>query len=160
MKKDYNSEAEKVARAIDIAIESFSKYPPIGFNETHVNQFIKVYRENKENALNPLPQYRKLASLKYIVNDILIFFQESKGEAVEAFWKRLNEEDLDYKKEDKLRKILDRGKIRGRIEYELAIDSIVAAEQEGRITKEEASLLGELIREFEFRKKTKTGNKA
>ncbi|RNI23119.1 hypothetical protein [Rufibacter latericius] len=152
MKRDYNSEAEKVARAIDIAIESFSKYPPTGFNEAHVNQFIKVYSENKESALNPLPQYRKLASLKYIVNDILIFFQESKGEAVEVFWKKVNQENLGYKREDKLRKILDRGKIRGRIEYELAVDSIVAAEQEGRITKEEASLLGELIGAFEFGK--------
>jgi hypothetical protein len=157
MKKDYILEAEKVARAIDIAIESFSKYPPNDFNEAHVNQFIKVYKDYKEKALNPLPQYRKLASLKYIVNDILIFFQESKGEAVESFWKKIHEENIGYKREDKLRKILDRGKIRGRIEYELAVDSIVAAEQEGRITKEDACLLGELIGEFEFGRKNKNG---
>ena len=152
MKKDYILEAEKVARAIDIAIESFSKYPPIGFNEAQVNQFINVYKDYKESALNPLPQYKKLASLKYIVNDILTIFQETKGEAVEVFWKKVNEENLGYKREDKLRKILDRGKLRGRIEYELAVDSIVAAEQEGRITKEEACLLGKLIGEFEFGK--------
>jgi hypothetical protein len=160
MKRDYIVEAEKVARMIDIAIESFTKSPPIGFKEAHVIQFIMVYRQNKESALNPLPQYRKLASLKYIVNDVLIFFNESKGETVDYFWEKVNQENLGYKREDKLRKILDRGKIRARIEYELAVDSLVAAEQEGRITKEEAYLLGELIGEFEIGKKIKTGNKS
>ncbi len=157
MKRDYVLEAEKVAKAIDIAVESFSKYPPISFSEAEVNQFIKVYREYKENALNPLPQFKNLTSLKYIVNDILTFFQESKGETVEVFWEKVNQENLGYKREDKLRKILDRRKIRGRLEYELAIDSIVAAEQGRRITKEEANLLGKLIGEFEFGKKNKYG---
>ncbi|TXK26690.1 hypothetical protein FVR03_21590 [Pontibacter qinzhouensis] len=159
MKKDYTLEAEKVARAIDIAIEAFMKTPPPGFTDSQVNQFVKVYKDYKESALNPLPGFRKLASLKYIVNDILTFFQESKGEAVDSFWEKVNEENLGYKREDQLRKILDRGKIRGRIEYELAVDSIVPAEQEGSITKEDASLLGKLISEFEFGRK-KTGNKA
>jgi hypothetical protein len=157
MKRDYILEAEKVARAIDIAIESFSKYPPIGFNDAHTNQFINVYKDYKEKALNPLPEFRKLASLKYIVNDILTFFQESKGEAVESFWKKVNEENLGYKREDKLRKILNRGKIRGRLEYELAIDSIVAAEQEGIITKEDSSLLGQLIDKYQFSRRNKNG---
>jgi len=160
MKKDYNVEAEKVARAIDIAIESFSKTPPTEFKEADVNQFVKVYKDYKDKTLNPLPQFKNYTSLKYIINDILTFFQESKGETVEVFWEKLIEENLGFKREDKLRKLLDRGKIKGQIEYDLAIDSIVAAEEEGRITKEEASLLGELIGEFEFRKKIKTGNKA
>ncbi len=149
-----------MARAIDIAIESLSKYPPVGFNEAHVNQFINVYKDYKASVLNPLPQYKKLASLKYIINDILTFFQESKGEAVEYFWEKVNEENLGYKREDKLRKILNRGKIRSRIEYELAVDSIVAAEEVGRITIEEACLLGKIIGEFELSKRIKMGNKA
>ncbi len=153
MKKEYTIEAEKVAKAIDIAIESLINHPPIGFKESDVSQFVKVYKEYKEDALNPLPQFRKLASLKYIINDILTFFQETQGEAVESFWKRVNEEDLGFKREDKLRKILDRGKIRGQIEYDLAVDLIVAAEQEGRITKEDANRLSEMIGKYELKQK-------
>ena len=66
-----------------------------------------------------------------------------------------SKENLGYVREDKLRKILDRGKIKGRIEYELVIDSIVVAEQEERITKQEATQLSEMIGEFETRRKNK-----
>ena len=50
-------------------------------------------------------------------------------------------------------KILDQGKIRGRIEYELAIDSIIVAEQDGRITKEDSHRLGEMIDKYQFKQR-------
>ena len=149
-RKDYDAEANKIARAIDIAIESIVTYPPLGFKETHIKHFLEVYRGWKVLALNPQPEFRKISSLKYLINNVMTFFQESSGDAVELFWKNIESEKLEIVREDKLRKILDRGKIRGRIEYEIAVDSIVAAEQIGRITREQASKLSELIGNYEL----------
>lgn len=151
--KDYDFEANRIARAIDIAIESIITHPPPGFKESDIKQFVDVYLDSKTRALNPEPKFRKIASLKYLINDVLIFFQESSGEAVELFWKNIQSESLGIAREDKLRKILDRGKIKGRIEYETAVDSIVAAQQIGRITGEEAAKLSELIGNYELRRK-------
>jgi hypothetical protein len=50
-------------------------------------------------------------------------------------------------------KVLKRGKINNRIEYEYIIDIIVPAEQENRITSKEVKLLSEMIGAFENKKK-------
>ncbi|GAB3572091.1 hypothetical protein [Hymenobacter daeguensis] len=152
-RKKYETEALRLARAIDLAIDSFKTHVPIDFDKAGIDHIIKVYSEWKTAILNPLPQYRKLASLKYKVADVFTFFQESSGETVDYFWKQIDKEGLGYLREDKLRRILDRGKIKGRIEYELAIDLIAVAEQEGRFTEEESGRLSTMIREFENRKK-------
>lgn len=155
MRQDYETEAIKLAKAVDIAIDSFTKYPPKDFTKENVDHFVNVYSEWKDSILNPEPKFRKIASLKYHIQDVFTYFQEGGGEAVEHFWRQLAKENLGYVREDKLRKIIDRGKIKGRIEYELVIDSLVVAEQDGRITTQEAKQLSEMIGEFETRGKKK-----
>jgi len=85
----YTIEATKLAMAINIAVEAIQKFPPKDYLSEHVHQFIKVYQDTKEACLNPEARFRNLVSLKYSRNDILIFFQESSGKAVEYFWENI-----------------------------------------------------------------------
>ena len=48
-----------------------------------------------------------------------------------------------------MKKILNRGKIKGRIEFNYVIDMFVVAQQNGMITKAEAERLNEMLEEFE-----------
>ena len=56
-------------------------------------------------------------------------------------------------REDKLRKILNRGEIRGLIEYDYVVDLINTAEQEGRISTAESAKLNSMIGAFANRKR-------
>ena len=80
-------------------------------------------------------------------------FQEGTGEAVELFWRQVAEEELEYVREDKLRKVIDRGRIKGRLEFDYVTDTFIAARQEGRITEAEADQLSGMLGDFENRKR-------
>ncbi|MCH2045126.1 MAG: hypothetical protein MK212_13500 [Saprospiraceae bacterium] len=149
MRRNYTDEANKLTKAIDIAIEAHQKYQPDDLTKVQVDQAIAAYKQYKEMALNPAPQFKKIASLKYLIEAVFTYFQEASGKTVEYFWKRIQEENLDYKRENKLLKILKRGKIKGRIEYEYVVDIIVIAEQEKRISTEEVKQLNQMIADFE-----------
>lgn len=136
-----------------MAIEAFRKYPPKGMNESHVLHLVQGYLEWKDLALNPAPEYRKLTSLKYLIQDVFTYFQEAAGEAVEYFWTQVTQEELGYVREDKLRKIIGRGKIKSRLEFDYVADMLVAATQEGRISEEEATQLSRMLGDFENRKR-------
>lgn len=153
MMQNYDTEALKLAKAIDIAIYCFRKHPPEEFTKEHIDHFVNVYSEWKDRILNPEPEFRKMASLKYDIQNVFTVYQEGSGEAVEHFWQQIANENLGYIREDKLRKIVNRGKIRGRSEYDLVVDSIVSAEQENRISKDEALQLDRMLDEYELRGK-------
>ncbi|MNR22280.1 hypothetical protein D3C85_1392240 [compost metagenome] len=150
---DYETEALKLSKAADIAIDAFKKFPPKDWNEETLLHIQNCYLEWKDNALYPEPKYKKIASLKYVIERIFTIFNEGSGDFVEYFWKEIKKQNLDYVREDKLWKVLKRGKINNRIEYEYVIDIIVPAEQENRITNEEAKLLSQMIGLFENKKK-------
>ena len=154
-RKNYETEALKLSKAADIAIDAFRKFPPKIWNEEILLHIQNCYSEWKNEALNPLPQFKNLASLKYKIENIFTIFQEGSGEFVEYFWKEIKNQNLDYIREDKLWKVLKRGKINNRIEYEYIIDIIVSAEQENRITIEEVKILTEMIGAFENKKKNR-----
>lgn len=151
VQRNYQDESEKLSKAMDIAIESFKKFNPWNLSDSQLNTIIKGFEERKFLALHPKPQFKKLASLKYLIEETLTPFQEGTGEAVEYFWRKVAEAKLDYKRENKLAKILERGKIKGRIEYECVIDRIVVAQQENLITNEEAVRLNQMIADYEAR---------
>jgi hypothetical protein len=153
LKKEYATEANRLAKAIDIAIEAFRRYPLEGWDDKQIEHVVNVYAEWKYSALNPAPEYRKIVSLNYRIQDALTFFQEGTGQATDYFWKRIAAEELGYERVDGLRKVLSRGKIKGRIEYDQVTDSFIAAQQEGRITEEEAGRLAGMIGDFEKRNK-------
>ncbi|QMU30609.1 hypothetical protein [Adhaeribacter radiodurans] len=152
-RKTYQEEVAKLIRAIEIAVDSFEKYCPKDLDKTSHEHVISCYKGWKEELLHPLPQYMNLASLKYFIEDVFTYFQESSGETTEYFWKRINNEALGYERENKLKKILDRGRIKGRIEFDYVTDMMVVAEQVGLTTKEESIRLGNMLDKFEFKKK-------
>ena len=152
-RRTYQEEATKLAAAIDIAIEAFKEECPSNFNKSQQEHFIATYTEWKERCLNPDPQFKNLTSLNYSINDVFTYFQEGTGNTVEYFWNKIQEEGLDYERENKLEKILKRGKIKGRIEYDYVTDMIVVAEQVGLTTPEESIKLGEMLGEYEAKRK-------
>jgi hypothetical protein len=152
MKSSYTEQANNLAAAIDIAIKSFQTIPPNGFEEKDVRHIINVYEEWKNNALNPAPQFKKIQSLKYLINNAFTVFQESSGKTVDLFWQQIKENNLPYKRENKLIKILKRKRIKDEQEYDFVTDVVTPYQQEGLISEEEASLLHKFIGDFEQRK--------
>lgn len=149
MKRIYKEEVEKLVKAIDIAIEAVKKYMPEQDLKTQ-EHFIKSYQMFKEETLNPKPQYRNLKSLDLSKVDVFIYFQEVKGDTVEYFWRRLKEERLDYKRVNKLDKILKRKKIKNQEEYDYVTDAVVPLKQEGVITDKEFEKLSEMLDGYQF----------
>ncbi len=152
-RRSYKEEVEKLCKAIDISIESFKTFPPKDWTSDNLNMATSILEKIKQRRLDAEPKFRNLASLKYDIEDLFTYFQEATGDTVEFFWKKINETGLDYKRENKLEKILTRGKIRGRIEYEYVTDMIMVAEQVGLTTKEETTKLSEMLGDYEFKKK-------
>lgn len=152
-KKEYDVEASRLVKAIDLAIDAFKSFPPTVFSKEQIEHFANTYTEWKFSILNPASAFRNIRSLDYRVADVFTFFQESTGEAVEYFWGRVNADELGYLREDKLRKILNRGEIKGLIEYDYAVDLINTAEQEGRISTAESAKLNSMIGAFANRKR-------
>lgn len=151
-RKNYETEALKLSKACDIAIEALEKFPPKIWDEKTVLHIINCYREEKHDILNPLPQYKKIASLKYAIESTFTMFNESSGDFVEYFWKEIKSQNLDYVREDKLGKILKRGRIKDFQEFDYITDTMVPAVQESRITNEEFKSLSEMLGHFENRK--------
>lgn len=151
----YHKEAENLIKAIDIAIEIFRNHSPKEWYEhkvgdiNQVEHTIKCYKDMKQQRINAEAKYQNLASLKYCVEDVFIYFQEASGETVNEFWKKIKEANLPYERENKMGKILKRKKIRNDIEYDYVIDTIVPLEQEGVLTKEDVELLNQMIGQYE-----------
>lgn len=141
--------AEEIGKAIDIANESFERYPPPGYTKQHVEHVVSVHLDYKKMALHPDPKFRKMQSLRHIENDILTYFQEGSGEAVEYFWKQINLQKLGFKRKNMMSKILKRGKLKNRMEFDFVTDVIVPYQQEGLITEMEVHALNKMLSNFE-----------
>ena len=57
-----------------------------------------------------------------ILKQFLLIFKKQLEKLSNTFGKKIGEADLDYKRENKLEKILNRGEIKGRIEFEYVTD--------------------------------------
>ena len=152
-KRTYQEEVEKLCKAIDISIDAYRTYPPKDWTPDIVKMVTYNLEKDKLRRLDAEPKFRTLASLKYDIEAVFSHFQEGAGETVEYFWKKIREANLDYKRENKLENILNKGKIRGRIEYEYVTDMIIVAEQVGMTNKEETMKLSVMLGEYESRKK-------
>ena len=148
-RRSYEEESAKLVQASEIAIESFRAHLPKDLEEEHLEHIISVYESYKNDILNPEPQFKSMASLRISESDVFTIFQESSGETVNYFWRRIGESNLNYKRTNKLGKIFKRGKIKGVNEYDYVKDVIVAAEQEGLTTPEQTILLSQMLDGFE-----------
>lgn len=150
--RTYKNEVEKLLLAIDISIDSYKTYPPKDWTPEIIKMVAHNLEKDKTRIIEAEQKFRTLASLKYNIEAIFTYFQEGTGETVEYFWRKLKESKLDYNRENKLEKILNRGKIRGRIEYEYVTDMIVVAEQVGLTNKTESKKLSMMLGEYESKK--------
>jgi hypothetical protein len=149
----YDELSKNLIIATSIAIDTIKKYPPIIWDDDTVKDVVNTYYEFKSNIENTKAEFRNLKSLKYKIDDVFTYFQEASGECVEQFWKEIKAQNLPYKRENKLAKILKRKKINNIHEYDFVIDVIVPYQQEGLINEEEVVLLNKWLGEFENRKK-------
>jgi len=152
-KLSYQEKAEQLAQIIDIAIDSIKLFPPRNYTQATINQFITVYLELKEHALNPESRFKNLKSLSYAWNDALIYFQEGSGKAVGYFWEQIAIQNIDCKRENKMVKILKRKRINNQIEYDFVTDAMVPYQQQGLINDEEFAWLSQLIGAYENKQK-------
>jgi hypothetical protein len=151
--KKYEEMSLHLIKASDIAIESIKKFPPKKESIDFCKHLLNCYQENKELIINAAPKFRNLTSLKYDYESIFTRFQEGSGEDVEEFWRRIKEENLPFKRENKMAKILKRKKINNDIEYDFVTDVIVSYQQEEMITEDEVLLLNTYLGNFENRKR-------
>ncbi|KRB54697.1 hypothetical protein [Flavobacterium sp. Root186] len=149
----YRLESTNLLKAADIAVRVIKQYPPANWDTKTLNHVVNCYIEWKNDAENPQPQFANLTSLKFVMQRVLTMFHEGHGIFVEEFWKEIKNQNLPYKRENKMVKILKRKKINNIREYDFVVDVIVPYEQEGLINQDEVILLNTLLAEFETRKK-------
>jgi hypothetical protein len=149
----YEEQALALGKAADIAIEAFKKFPPKDFTLAHIDHFTKVYLMFKDNALNPEPKDRNLKSLSHVKTEIMTYFQEGSGKTIDYFWEQVKIQDLGFKRENKLAKILKRDKIKNQIEYDFIIDVLVPYQQEGLIGENDVVKLNQMLASFEQKRK-------
>ena len=151
--KKFIEATQNLSKAAEIAIESLEKFPPKEYDLDSYKHIVYCCKERLFSINNPEPKYQNLRSLKYLEEDVFIRFKECSGENVEEFWRRIKEENLPFKRENKIAKILKRKKINNDIEYDFVTDVIVPYQQEGMITEEEVILLNTYLRGFEKKAK-------
>lgn len=160
--KKYIEARDNLIKAIDLANEALLKYPNgkekqefvyDGISYTVLEWTIKWLNEVKKRRLNEEKKYETLQSLKYSIEDVFTYFQEAAGPDVDEFLRLIKEANLPYERENKLEKIMTRGRIRNDIEYDYVIDTIVPFQQEGILSNEDVKKLNEMIEKFERKRR-------
>jgi hypothetical protein len=153
MNSIYEKKANQLVRAIDIADQVISESLTIPADLK--KQLLFFSSKTRSMALNPEPQFKRVASLKYLENDFLIYWNETAGVDSDKFWQLISGGGLEYKNKNTMQDILRRNKIKNVQEYDYIIDNIVVAEQTGSITNNQVIQLNNLLAEFESRIKSR-----
>ncbi len=149
----YQERADRLAKTVDIAVKIIHESDRYG--NDFKTPMINFCNQVKQMALNPEPQFKKVASIKYLESDFLTYWNESADKEVDEFWTELYKNGIDFERKDIIKTVLKRGKIKDIHEYDNIVDNIVVAEQIGRINKEQAIELSQMIGDFESRNKGK-----
>lgn len=152
-KPEYDKKLSDFCKAIDIAIEAFQKYPPELFEPKHVIIATNSLNMYKDAALSS--KSKSLRGLNQSINEVLSPLQEGNEKHVEYFWKKIEENNIPYVRENRLLKILTRKKINSAFEYDLVTDMMVPLYQLKKITEDEFNLLGKLLDDYETKKSKK-----
>ena len=140
------SEIEKFTMKIDNKDSDGNTYTGLTWD-------LKCYNERKERRIACEKKFETLQSLKYDIEDVFSYFQEGAGLDVDEFWRLIKEANLPYERENKLEKIMKRGRIRNDIEYNYVVDTIVPFQQEGIISEDDVKKLNEMIDKFESKRR-------
>ncbi len=152
MKRKYSEYLIQIYVLCDLAVEHFKKQ--VGQQQSEIGvgmykEMMSFYAEEKSDLKNLPKKYQTVATLRQLESDLLAFFNESDYVETEPFWKDVASLGLPFRRNDVVGKVLKRGKIRTRAEYDTVIDLIVPYSQEGKITAEDATRLNEMIGKFE-----------
>ena len=151
--KKYLEARDNLVKAIDLANEVLLEFPH-GRTQEDVDGSVEFNNYRKDLALNAAKEFQTMQSLNYLIEDFFIYFQEGVGRPdVDEFWRRIKEANLPYVRENKLEKIMKRGRIRNDIEYDYVIDAIVPFQQEGILSEEDVKKLNEMIEKFENKRR-------
>jgi hypothetical protein len=145
----YEEQADKLAKAVDIAEQVIKG--SADFNPALAKPMLDFGTQVKHKALNPEPQFKKIASLKYLESDFFTFWNESGGPDVDKFWDKVFESRLGYFRKDEIQDVLKRKRIKNIHEFHFITDNIVVYEETGRLNHEQVTELNEYIAEFERR---------
>jgi hypothetical protein len=148
-KLSYEEQTRQLLAAIDIAITAFQLYSPKNWDDSIKQHVVKTYLSFKSDVQNPEPKFKNKESLRYSIDEVFTYFQEDSGDAVDYFWQQIKDTGLDFKRENKLVKILKRKKIKTRIEYDFIIDVLVPYQRERLIGNDEVDLLNKLLSDYE-----------
>jgi hypothetical protein len=92
---------------------------------------------------------KTMEALRYIEGAVVQPFNEMTGPDADKFWQRIAEARLDFQRRDVVREILERNRIKDRVEYEIVIDTEDALLDAGKITAAEAKKLQALVDRYE-----------
>jgi hypothetical protein len=92
---------------------------------------------------------KTLATLHFVEATVLRSFNEASGPDTEKFWERVANAGLAFHRRDVVREILDRNRIKDRIEYDAVIDTADLLTDAGKITAAEAKQLRQLVERYE-----------
>lgn len=152
-KQTYQERAGRLAKIIDIA-ETVVKSSD-SLSEDMRSHMLQWGQQIRNMALNPEPQFKRVASIKYLENDFLTYWNEASGPDVERFWSTVGNSGIDFERKDILKAILKKRLIKDIHEYDYVVDSILVAEQLGKINAEQVVELNKFLGEFELRNATK-----
>ena len=147
-RQTYETRSSLFAKACDIGYQilAHAEIP-----EDEKQRELKIILSDKNLALNPLPQFKKIQSLKYIEAEHFWYWNEKTGPHIKKYWEAISEAGLPYKRKDIIASVLKSNRIKDTHEFDFLKDELFVAEQTGRVTTSEAERIKELIVQFEFK---------
>jgi hypothetical protein len=146
-RQTYDDRARQFVQAVDIIQNVCS--PSSRFSDEQKTMISKGFAEFQRMALNPEPPFRRIASLRYLEEEVLSGWYNATGPDADSIWSQIREQGLPYQRKDILATVLKRRRIKDQHEFDYITDSIVLAQQDGRITKEQALELDSLLIKFQ-----------
>ncbi|MBK7946576.1 MAG: hypothetical protein IPJ85_15325 [Flavobacteriales bacterium] len=148
-RQTYDERANQFVRAVDI-IQTVVM-ASMEFQDAHKAVMKQGFEEMKRMSLNPEPQFRRIASLRYLEEHVLGGWSDATGPDADRVWAEIQKQGLPYHRKDVLAVVLKRKRIKDQHEFDYVTDNIVIAEQENRITKEQAVALDAMLMKFQGR---------
>ena len=147
----YQEKAERLVKLVEIAEKVVTE--STSFPQQIIKPMLAMCVLTRNNALNPEPQFKSVVSLKYSESDFLVYWNESGGYDTELFWNEVAKSNLNFVRKDTIKDVLTRKRINNIHEFDIITDSLVPAEQLGRITSDEARQLGEYLEKYEAKRR-------
>jgi hypothetical protein len=151
--KKYIERVKMLLEAIEIADKAFQE--SITLDDNTKSMVLHGHNEMKKLALNPPEGFATIRSLAYLEDAFLTHWNEASGPDVEKFWNEISKRSINYKRREVLKEILKKKKISNDMELAVVIDTMLVAQQTGKITISETELLNEYILKFEERQAKK-----